>query len=86
MKRKLWKLLRRDGFNEIHSYYLEGTRADLFALIGWIYSCDIVGTKRIDYKNVPVIDTLSLHHRVAVCDDFALSYYYKKEVPTNGKN
>lgn len=79
MKNKYWKLFRRDGFNEIWIYYLFGTRQDLFAFIGWIYSCDIVGTKRIDYKNVAGVDTYGLRERYAICEDFKLKYYYRKE-------
>ena len=80
MKIQKWKLIRRDAFNEFHSYYLEGSRADLFALIGYIYSCDEIGTKRIDYKNVPSFDKTQFRYRFAKCEDFSLVYYYKKEV------
>lgn len=75
-KRRCWKLIRLDSFGGISIYYLEGTKGDLFSLIGYIYSCEDVGTDRIDYKKVPAIDTLSNTLLYAISEDFSLAYYY----------
>lgn len=70
-----WKLIRKDGFNQIHFYYLNGTKEDLFALIGYIYSCYEVGTRRIAYKRVPAIPLYECEKAIAVNEDYYQVYY-----------
>ena len=77
MKTHIWKLFRRTSFQQVRVYYLEGTKADLFALIGYMYSCLAEGTERIDYKTVPGFEpeAPNMIRLLASAEDFYLYYY-----------
>ena len=77
MKTHVWKLFRRTSFQQVNVYYLEGTKANLFALIGYMYSCLTEGTERIDYKTVPGFEPQAPYmiRRMASSEDFYLYYY-----------
>ena len=77
MKTHIYKLMRRTSFDQIRVYYLEGTKADLFALIGYMYSCLTEGTERIDYKTMPAFEPQAPNMiiRHALSEDFCLYYY-----------
>ena len=77
MKTHIYKLLRRTSFDQVRVYYLEGTKADLFALIGYVYSCLTEGTERVDYKTIPGFEPQAPNMiiRLAQSEDFSLYYY-----------
>lgn len=77
MKTHIYKLFRRTSFDQVRVYYLEGTKADLFALIGYIYSCIDEGTERIDYRTLPAFEPQApnMIRRFASSEDFNMFYY-----------
>ena len=77
MKPHIYKLFRRTGFGDVRVYYLEGTKADLFALIGYMHSCLDDGTERIDYRTVPAFEpeAPAMIKMLAHAEDFYLYYY-----------
>ena len=77
MKTHIYKLFRRTGFGDVRVYYLEGTKADLFALIGYMHSCLDDGTERIDYRTVPAFEpeAPAMIKMLAHAEDFYLYYY-----------
>lgn len=70
----IWKLIRRDGFDKVIYYFMEGDKRDLFTLIGYMYSCFDVGTKRIDYKEVSRI-AADVEKRIADIPGLRKVYY-----------
>ena len=81
MKTHIYKLFRRTSFDQVRVYYLEGTKADLFALIGYMYSCLTEGTDRIDYRTVPAFekDAPNMIKLLAHSEDFYIYYYTDTE-------
>lgn len=77
MKTHIYKLFRRTSFDQVRVYYLEGTKADLFALIGYVYSCIDEGTECIDYRTVPAFEPQApnMIMRLAHSEDFFMYYY-----------
>ena len=74
-----WKLFRQDAFGDVQTYYMQGSKANLFALIGYMYSCLETGTRRIDYVHVPAIPTDECVQLMALSDDYCKAYYLKKK-------
>lgn len=82
----IWKLFRRDLFNGTQIYYMEGSKGDLFALIGYMHSCLESGTRRIDYKRVPAIPKDECVQILASSEDYYKVYYLKKKEEAPCKN
>lgn len=81
-----WKLFRQDAFGANQIYYIEGSRADLFALIGYIYCCYDTGTRHIFYKRVPAIPKDECALLMAHWYDYCKAYYLKKKEEATCKN
>lgn len=75
----IWKLYRQDAFGGTQKYYMEGNKGDLFALIGYMYSCLESGTRRIDYLRVPAIPMDECTQLTAQSEGYYKTYYLRKK-------
>lgn len=79
----LWALMVRDNLC-ITTYYLEGSKKDLFALIGYMYSVFEINIERISYWRITALD-ITLERRIAKSEDYYQLYYKGKEVYNYGE-
>ena len=73
---KIFKLYIRSAFNQFEKYYLRGTKENLMALIGCLYSTRFEKIERISYEEVKEIpkDIQEIKYYISNRGDIRISY------------
>ncbi len=73
---KIFKLYIRSAFNQFEKYYLRGTKENLMALIGCLYSTRFEKIERISYEEVKEIpkDIQEIKYHISNTGDIRISY------------